>query len=190
MLAIRHQVLLPGEILMLQFAENDLQNDVQKGAKVIVQQRNRSGSVGCVASILSRQKNGHLKGEVVVVRGLHRARLLDVDESSCRANCFQISDYYAKAAAPDRNQMRRELLVILEHNMSAGLQPLCSAGLRHELSLGELCDLTTRCLQLNFVERGQLLQESDVDARCAILLTHALGKSWHGGVSMPLFSDN
>ena len=183
-----HEVLLPGGVLALRLSKEDLPRNVQRSAKVLVQQNQRS-TAACIAIIVSMQPDG-LGEEVVVFRGLSRAKVLAVDSANCCATYHVQLDYFQQQPSRNRNQLRQEILAILDQSLSTELRCLCSTVLRHEVPLGMLCDLAAQALQLGAVVFGKLLEESDVDARCDLVLKHAWCRESNSDTVLPSFSKN
>lgn len=188
-ITVAPQVLLPGEVLVVRLNRVELQHKVHRGQKIIVQQTQQL-TTACLAQIVSRQQTDHDGNVVFVLKGMSRVQLLEVDQKTCRAKCDYQPDHYPEAQTCDRNIARKTILDILEQGISEGLRMLTEAGLKHELSLGALCDLATQTLQLTSSQRNNLLQESNVDARCATLLDYASGNTQQASTTVPMFSSN
>lgn len=135
----------------------------------------------------------------LALRGLCRARIeteLDNDQPYRTAELTLLNDFYPSEPTIDRRHRQRELLTgateILPELQS---DPLLNQLLDAELPLGVLCDVLGHSLGLSTLDAQLLLEESDVDVRSDLVLTHLRHRqrSLAAGVASgfpPAFSRN
>ena len=129
--------------------------------------------VACLTKIVSQQKLADGCSNLLVI-GVARVRMLaelPAWESYRRAEVYSLEEQEPTATEPQLQRMRNLLLDAFKKHLSAEIQDLsCLDGLLdRDLSLAVLTDLIAHTLPLDMQLKVQLLAETDVEHRAAIL---------------------